>query len=162
MTHKHMKKLLVFAATVFCLCSCTIDIEWEYFGYAEIKNKTSDTITVTISVDPDSEYYNHYYLIRCMPRDGVVKPKESFTQYYWSPDQESLKNGHVPTIITITLADGSEIVCSSRSDTSWSQRFFDSFETRKKTEWSHFQKHELVVETYEIDDELISLWRRDH
>lgn len=147
-----MKKFLVFAASLFCLCSCVYDIDWAYDGYAEIQNKTSQTLTITISGS----------LLHCSPLDGIIKSEESFIQYYLYPDSESLKTGNIPAIITIALDDGSEIVCTSSSDASWSKRFFDSCETRNKALWYRFQKHVVVVETYFIDDELISLWRRDH
>lgn len=156
-----MKKL-VLAAVLLCLCACTVDIDWCYFGYAEIKNNTSQTLTISVSVDPASPYYLHYPLLTTSPLDGVVKSKECFTQYYWEPARESIKVGDVPTIVSITIEDGSEIICSSSSDASWSRHFFDSYETRKKVEWVYFQKHEIVIENYVIDDELISLWRQDH
>lgn len=159
MTHSLMKKLLVLAATISCLCSCIVDIDWEYEGYADIFNGTSQTIKLTITV---LNYDNKYYPAQLSnPADGIIKAGETMRLYYLQ-SSFSLKNGDPASFINVTLEDGSEFTCSSGSGDSWSRRFFDSFETRKGVEWSHFQKHDIFVETYVIDDELIALWRQEH
>lgn len=157
-----MKKVLLAVMALSCLNACTVDIDWDYNGYAEIMNETSQKISVAVSIDPDSKYAGFYYLYPFIPRDGVIDKGESFKQFYWYNSQESIRNGTVPTIVSITLADGSVIECSSRYDTSWSRWFFDNSESRTGAEWSHFQRHEILIETFHIDDAMIHLWQRDH
>lgn len=154
-----MKKLLSFVAAVFLLGSCYVDIDWDYNGYAEIKNETSQTVTITIAPAENSPIIGGHSHMPYRPSDGVVKAGEALTQYYWYPDQESIKSGLVPLTVTIALSDGSKILCSPDSDASWSRRFYDNSETRKSALWSHFQRHEIVIETYHIDEELLELWR---
>ena len=155
-----MKRLLVFAATLFCLCSCAVDIDREYNGYADIVNETTQTIKVTISIlGRDNNYYPAQH---SDPADGSVKAGDTLRLYYWDPEDESLKYGYSPRITTITLEDGSEITCSAASNASWSRRFFDNCEYRESAIRSHLQKHKIVIETYRIDEELLSLWQRDH
>ena len=154
-----MKKILILAASIFLLAACYADIDWSYNGYAEIKNETSGTVTVTISPAEDSPYIGLYSHMPSRPENGVINAGEALTKYYWNPDQESIKGGLEPLTVTITLAGGSKIICSPDSDASWSRRFYDNSETRKSALWSHFQRHEIVIETYHIDEELLELWR---
>ena len=144
-----MKKIAIIAATLSCLCSCTIDIDWEYSGWSETKNETSQMVTL-ITTYPPGLYPE---------TTETILPGESLKQYRtcWAPGNsvgESLT-------ATIILADGSRILCDKSSDDSWSHRFYDNYETRKSAEWSHFQKHDITIETYHIDDELIGLWRKE-
>jgi len=154
-----MKKILPFAAAIFFFCACTADIDWEYNGYAEIKNETSQTVIIAIAEDQDSQFLGGIHHMPFRPTDGVVNAGKALTQFYWDPDQESIKSGIVPTIVTITLADGSQVVCAPDSEAGWSRRFYDNSEIRRSAVWSHFQKHEIIIETYHIDDEFVRLWR---
>lgn len=144
-----MKRIALIAAALSCLCACTIDIDWDYSGWSETKNETSQTVTLITTYSPGLY----------PTTTETILPGESLKQYRtnWAPGNsvgESLT-------ATIKLEDGSEILCVKDSDDSWSRRFYDNHETRKSAEWSHFQRHEITIETYHIDNELIEIWRKE-
>lgn len=153
-----MNKLFLTVAALLCLCSCSVDIDWEYNGYVEIVNETSQTLTVSISRPDDylRSYGDHNV---SHPVDGVVKAGQSFKLYLWNPQDESFMIGKYPATVTITLSNGEEIKCSSDSYDYWSRYFFSSFEYNHSAVRSHFQKHNIIIESYRIDQKLIDIWQ---
>lgn len=150
-----MNKLFLTAAVLLCLCACTVDIDWEYNGYVEIVNETSQTLTISVS---RPEVAMRLLRVNVSdPRDGVVKAGQSFKLYLWDPPTESLMIGMFPATVTITFSDGSEIKCSSDSYDYLSSQFFSTFEYKHSAVWSHFQKHEIIIESYVIDQKLIDI-----
>ena len=147
-----MKKLAFTAAILFCLCSCTRDIDYEYAGWADVINETSQTVTLV------SDYLVGEGLVRT--ETATINPGETYKRYMlWDYNYDTLS---CATKHIIILADGTEIVCEQRAEDSWSRRFYDNYESRKSVERSGFDKHNIIIETYHIDNTLIELWRKGH
>lgn len=145
---KVMKKLVLFFAAVSVFCACSVDIEWEYAGWSETMNETSEPVTLVTTFHP-----------MVPPETVIILPGESVKQYKTLTSRGTSVGESLTA--TIILADKTEIFCSKDSADDWSRRFYGNFETRKSAQWSHFRRHEITIDTYHIDNELIEIWRKN-
>ena len=132
-------------------------IEWSRYGYSEVKNETNAPVTLVTS------YRSGY------PKDitSVIQPGEAIqldigAAVPGASIQESRQ-------AIICLADGTEILCvHSTADhmTPWAKQFYTHYEQEQTYEIVDFEgkklRHNLVVMTYHIDQELIDIWKDNH
>lgn len=143
-------KQLILTIAAFCLCACVSDVDWDYSGWSETVNETAQTVSFKTSFVDNSHFIE----------EETIKPGETLKQYNISHKTGNSVGESEAAIIV--LEDGTEIICSKDSGDSWSRRFYDNYETRKGAEWYRLNRHELTIETYHIDNELIDLWRKNH
>lgn len=148
-------RIIILALLLSAFSSCTVDVDWDYYAWSEVKNETAQEVTLT-TVFP-------MYGDITREKVGTIPSGESLIQYAYEKRSEAVGKSK---FVSIKLLDGTEIVCVNGADDPWSSRFFGNKESRKKIEWSRSGltplKHEVYVETYHIDNELISLWREAH
>ena len=147
--------ILAMLLPAFSSCMCR-DVDWDYDGWSEVKNETSAEVTFT-SV--------FMYCGNSTEKVETISPGESLIQYANRGHWESLTQSYS---VSIKLLDGTEIVCINGADDPWSIRFYGNVERDRKTERYWFRgdliptEHKVTVDTYHIDDELVSLWRQAH
>lgn len=148
-------RLIILAMLLPAFSSCMYrDVDWDYDGWSEVKNETSAEVTFTSVF----MYYGGF-----VEKVETISPGETLIQYNYVGRPESVT---ASDSVSIKLQDGTEIVCKNGSDDSWSSRFYGNRERHIRTEWDRSDimpvKHEITVDTYHIDDELVSLWRQAH
>ena len=145
-----MKKLFLVIAAMSCVCSCVSDVDWDYAGWSEVVNETSQSVTF--------EATYHIGMGDTITETENIKSGDTFKRYI--SKQGDFQSVHDAITVTIILADGQKIQCKNESSDSWSRRFYDNYENRNSAERSGFRRHEIIIETFHIDDTLIELWRK--
>lgn len=158
-----MKRLAFIAACVASvLCSCEkekiytedelcVIVEWIRGGWSEVYNETQGSVTLITS-------YFYYDDITSVIDKGECAVLDAGAAVPGKSIPECLK-------AVIKLDDGTEIICTKGDDKDWSKRFFQNYESRQEYEVVDFHgkklRHDLIIRTYHIDNELIELWRSE-
>lgn len=158
-------KLLCLLAIVFSLFSCgkkderiysidelDIDIDWAYSGWDYVKNETPESLVLI------TEYRSGQTLLHTVEANGVLQLTIGCAGPGNSID-ETIKT-------TIRLTDGTEIICSPVSKSSWSERFYYTNVDKTKDEEivevnNNKVRRELINKTHHIDNLLIDLYRQE-
>lgn len=159
-------KLLCLLAIVFSFFSCgkkderiysidelDIDIDWAYSGYDDVKNETSESITLI------TKHRREPSVTHLIEANGVLRLTIGCASPGNSID-EAINT-------TIRLKDGTEIIFSPNSKSSWSERFLYSNVDKSKEEQivevdNKKVRRELNNKTHHIDNFLIDLYRREN
>ena len=158
-----MKRLLLIAASVaLVLCSCeeekiytedelNVIVEWIRGGWSEVYNETQGSVTLITS-------YPYYDDITSVINKGQCAVLDAGAAVRGKSIDECIK-------AIIKLDDGTEIMCTKVDENDWSKRFFQKYEQRQEYEVVELDgkklRHDLIVRTYHIDNELIELWRSE-
>lgn len=158
-------KLLCLLAIAFSLLSCEnnderiynidelpIEVDWAYSGWDYVKNETPESLVLI------TEYLSGQTLIHTVEANGVLQLTIGCAGPGNSID-ETIKT-------TIRLKDGTEIICSPASKSSWSERFYYTNVDKTKDEEivevnNNKVRRELINKTHHIDNLLIDLYRQE-
>lgn len=159
-----MKRLAVLAAmTALVLAGCNkeekiytedelgVIIEWVRCGWDEVKNETGGTVTLITSYP----FGSHEDVTSVLAPGEMVKLDIGAAAPGVSIGESSQA--------IIRLDDGTEIVCvHDKEMTPWAERLYTNFQQEHTYEVIDFDgkklRHNLVIQSYHIDQTLIDLW----
>lgn len=168
-----MKHVLFYSfALFFLLLSCGekeekiytteelgVSVEWNYYGWNDVKNETSSYVTLITEYPLTNPYYE-----KISPFSNTISPHQSL-RLQWGLNEHGTSIDEAWTV-TICLTDETKIPCYQTSETSWSKLFYSNTQKSKESEIVEIEgkrvRHDLVVKTYHITDELIDLYKTDN
>ena len=141
-------------------------IEWRYRGYDKVYNETDGTVALTVFCPDDQN------LSELISETSVIA-----SDNYLQLEIGDYLPGHSVTEcvkVKIKFGDGTEFECEqggrqspgSMQETwknAWSEHFFKDCQQKNEYEVTEMDgykiRHDLIVRTYHVDDELVEIWR---